>query len=205
MLTFVVVTLSIRLSAQDHIVEIAKIIDQFKHAIATSDGAQASLLVDNHTLEYYGKILQLVRSADSVETVSLPLIEMIAVTFVRHKYTAEKVLSFDPETLMRDELQDGLFKRIPLQNLSIESVLVNDNAAQAKISDKSGSVPSYIYLNKDGDSWRIDATSIIALLDSAIQQSAQKQIFTNQAFVQLTLLKHTGRIPLSNIWHKVAR
>jgi hypothetical protein len=179
--------------------QIRNTFDEYKSAILSKNGEEASKHLDQNTLGYYGEVLDYVINADSIQLSKLSIFDKVMVLIIRHETPKEKIMSFDGRGLLVYAVDQGMIGD-NVKSTTIGEIIIEENFAKGEVlsNGKGGSV--YFHFNKENDQWKLDLTSIFDLTNMAfgamIAQSGQEE---NQYLMQL-LEMMSGRAPDAEIW-----
>lgn len=175
----------------------------YKSSILEDRGEEAVKYVDSRTIKYYGDILELVKTADSIKIDSLSLLDKLMVFSVRHRTSKENILSFDGKQLLVYAIKSGMVGKSSVVNNSLGEVIIEGDFAKAQFVNNGKATPFYFHFYKEEQQWKMDLTSIFAISNMAFskvrEQSGQSEI--EYLFSLLEMI--TGKKVGPEIWQKV--
>jgi hypothetical protein len=144
--------------------------DNYKQAILNDKGEEAVQYVDSRTINYYGDVLEKVRSADSATVNRLDLLDKVMVFSVRHRATKEDILSFDGKGLLVYAIKSGMVGKNSVVNSSIGDVTVEGTFAKGQYVSNGQKAPFNFDFYKEDNAWKVDLTSIFSTTNIAFSR-----------------------------------
>jgi hypothetical protein len=174
--------------------------DNYKQAILNDKGEEAVQYVDSRTINYYGDVLEKVRSADSATVNRLDLLDKVMVFSVRHRATKEDILSFDGKGLLVYAIKSGMVGKNSVVNSSIGDVTVEGTFAKGQYVSNGQKAPFNFDFYKEDNAWKVDLTSIFPTTNIAFRKLVEESGQTENEFLFSILERLTGRRPGDEIW-----
>jgi hypothetical protein len=174
--------------------------DNYKQAILNDKGEEAVQYVDSRTINYYGDVLEKVRSADSATVNRLDLLDKVMVFSVRHRATKEDILSFDGKGLLVYAIKSGMVGKNSVVNSSIGDVTVEGTFAKGQYVSNGQKAPFNFDFYKEDNAWKVDLTSIFSTTNIAFRKLVEESGQTENEFLFSILERLTGRRPGDEIW-----
>jgi hypothetical protein len=169
--------------------------DNYKQAILNDKGEEAVQYVDSRTINYYGDVLEKVRSADSATVNRLDLLDKVMVFSVRHRATKEDILSFDGKGLLVYAIKSGMVGKNSVVNSSIGDVTVEGTFAKGQYVSNGQKAPFNFDFYKEDNAWKVDLTSIFSTTNIAFRKLVEESGQTENEFLFSILERLTGRRP----------
>ena len=189
------------LQAQDNAALINTVFTAYQNAVVNDKGMEAVRYLDSISMNYFKKILENVKHADSVKMESLSLPEKFNVLMVRHLSTKKEILALTPGKLAafnyangwggKDKLQDATLGKLKIKNQSASAFLVNEGK-------KTETSYNFNFENKE---WKINITPFINDSEKEIGDMIQGQNPNEFMFGMLELM--TGKAPTRAIWKPI--
>jgi hypothetical protein len=160
----------------------------YKQAILNDKGEEAVQYVDSRTINYYGDVLEKVRSADSATVNRLDLLDKVMVFSVRHRATKEDILSFDGKGLLVYAIKSGMVGKNSVVNSSIGDVTVEGTFAKGQYVSNGQKAPFNFDFYKEDNAWKVDLTSIFPTTNIVFRKLVEEsgQTETNSSFRYLS-------------------
>lgn len=177
--------------------------DNYKSAILNDKGTEAVKYLDSRTMQYYGEMAELARSADSGSVNQLSSQDKFIVLSIRHRANREEVLNFTGESLLVYCLNNGMIGKSSVAKNSIGEVTINENFASGQFLSNGQKTPLSFHFYKENGSWKIDLTSIFAVADTAFEQMIAKSGMEENAFLLSLLEQLTRKKPGQEVWQPV--
>jgi hypothetical protein len=174
--------------------------DNYKQAILNDKGEEAVQYVDSRTINYYGDVLEKVRSADSATVNRLDLLDKVMVFSVRHRATKEDILSFDGKGLLVYAIKSGMVGKNSVVNSSIGDVTVEGTFAKGQYVSNGQKAPFNFDFYKEDNAWKVDLTSIFPTTNIVFRKLVEESGQTENEFLFSILERLTGRRPGDEIW-----
>jgi hypothetical protein len=177
--------------------------ENYKSSILEDRGEEAVKYVDSRTIEYYGDILELVKTADSTKISSLSLLDKLMVFSVRHRTSKENILSFDGKQLLVYAIKSGMVGKSSVANNSLGDVLVDNDFAKAQFVNNGKATPFYFHFYKEQQQWKMDLTSIFDISNMAFSKVREQSGQAENEYLFTLLEMITGKKVGPEIWQKV--
>ena len=199
------ILLSSSICAQKNVARAVKAsFENYKSAVLNDKGEDAVQYVDSRTIKYYGDILQHVRTADSTTIESLSVLDKLMVFTVRHRASKDDILSFDGKGLLAYAIKSGMIGKNSVANSSIGDVTVDGSFAKGQYLSNGKKAPFFFHFYEEGDSWKVDLTSIFPVSIIALKKFAEDSGQSENDFIFSLLETITGKKPGAEIWSPTA-
>jgi hypothetical protein len=190
--------------AQSDEVAVRKSFTNYKTAILNDKGEEAVNFVDAKTIEYYGYILEKVKTADSAQVESLSLLDKLMVFIIRHRASKDEIVSFDGKGLLVYAIKKGMVGKNSVMNNSIGEVTVDGCFAKGRFVSLGQETPLYFHFNKEGNHWKVDLTSVFPASTMAFRKMIEESDKPENEFLFSMLEMFTGKKPGPEIWTPTA-
>ncbi len=182
---------------------VKKSFDRYKSAILNDKGKEAATYVDSRTINYYGEILELVKTADSLKVEALPIIDKFIVFAVRHRTSRQDILNFDGKALLVFAIKSGMVGKNSVANISIGDVIIDNDFAKGQFISNGQKAPIYFHFYKEDGLWKIDLTSLFPVSGEAFQKIVDESGESQNDYLFSLLEMLTGKKPGAEIWHPI--
>lgn len=177
--------------------------ENYKASILEDRGEEAVKYVDSKTIQYYGDILELVKTADSAKVSSLSLLDKLMVFSIRHRTTRENILSFDGKKLFVYAIKSGMVGKSSVASNSLGEVVVDNNFAKAQFISNGKVASFYIHFYKEELQWKMDLTSIFDISNTAFTKVFEQTGQSQNEYLFSLLEMITGKKVGAEIWQPV--
>ena len=145
--------------------------NKYKNAIINDNGKEAVKYVDTRTIKYYSRLLELTKTADSIQIEKSTLIEKFFVLAIRHTTPKDSIFKFTGQTLYSYAIEKGMTGKDGAIQLYIDQIDIDDNFAIVALKSKnSKSDPGInIHFYKENEVWKADWTSFFILGNAAFR------------------------------------
>ena len=174
--------------------------ENYKNAILNDNAEDAIKYVDSRTIAYYGKALELVKTADSAKVNSLNILDKFIVLAIRHRTEKEKILSFDARGLFMYAVKSGMVGKNTVTDQSLGEIEVDGNFAKAKLVMNGEAAPFYFHFYKEEGQWKMDLTSLFPVSIEAFDHLVKGSGKSENQFIFSLLEMLTGEKPGPDIW-----
>ena len=189
------------LHAQDNVSTINEVFTSYQAAVVNDKGIEAAQYLDSHSIAYFNKILENVRSADSVALESLSLPEKFNVLMVRHLSTKKEIMALTPQKLAAFNYTHGWGGKDDLQDATLGKVKIKNNTATAPLVKDGKKTDTTYTFYLEGSEWKIDITPFVHEGEKDFQDMLQGKSENEFIFGMLELM--SGKTPSRSIWKKV--
>ena len=180
---------------------VRKCFEHYKQAILEDQGENAIKFVDKKTINYYTKMLDKIKKADSLEVNSLGIIDKIMVLSIRHQASKKEIQSMNGGGLLVYAIQKGMIGKSSVQRNRIGEVKLNGGIAKGQIVSGEQITPVYFDFNKEKGVWKIDLTSVFSLGTIGFKQVLKKSGLKENEYLIQVLEQMTGKKPSTKIWN----
>jgi hypothetical protein len=177
--------------------------NKYKTAILNDKGDEAVNYVDSRSIAYYGKILELVKSADSASVEKLSLFDKLMVLIIRHRTSRENILKFDGKSLLVFAIKSGMVGKNSVSNNTIGDVTINDSFAKAELISHGQKTPLFMHFYKEDNIWKMDLTALFPMSNMAFKKLIEESGEKENDYIFKLLESLTGRRPNSEIWQPI--
>jgi hypothetical protein len=175
----------------------------YKSAILNNKGDEAVRYVDSRTIKYYSDILELAKNADSIQVISLSLLDKLMVFSIRHRTSKEDILSFDGKGLLVYALKSGMVGKNNVANFSVGEVTIVGDFAKGQLIANGQKTPFYFHFYKEEGQWKIDLTSLFSVSTITFKKMVEDSGQNENEYLFSILEMLTGNKPGQEIWEKV--
>lgn len=189
------------LHAQDNSILINKVFTAYQNAVVNDKGTEAVQYLDSISIDYFKKILENVRHADSVKLESLGLPEKFNVLMVRHLSTKKEIKALTPEKLAAFNYANGWGGKDKLLDTTLGKIKIKDHAASALLMKDGKKTETSYHFNFEKNEWKIDITPFIKESEKDIGDMIQGQNENEFMLGMLELM--TEKTPTSAIWKPI--
>lgn len=182
---------------------VRKAFDDYKTAILNDKGQHAADRVDSRTIQYYGHILDLVRTADSATVHGLSIMDRLMVFSVRHRTPKADLLRFDGRALFVYAVESGMVGKNSVAGNTIGEVVVEGSFAKGQLVVNGEGAPFQFHFYKEEERWKLDITSLFSISTMAFQKMAADSGQEENDFLFTLLEMITGRKPGPEVWRPV--
>ena len=177
--------------------------ENYKSAILSDKGEEAFNYVDSRTLDYYTKIIDLVKKADKTEIEGLSLMDKMMVLSIRHRAPKEAIVSFDGKGLFVYAIEQGMVGKDSVMNNEIGEVSVQGDFAKGQLLVNKTASPLYFHFYKQDGNWKVDLSSIFPDANLALQQIIKDTGLSEEDYIFSSLETLTSKKPGEEIWEKI--
>ena len=182
---------------------VRKSFDNYKTAILNDKGKEAIKYLDSRTINYYTKILELVKTADSVKIETLSILDKLMVLYIRHRASKEEILSFDGKSLLIYAIKNGMVGKNSVVDNSIGDVTINKDFAKGQFKTNGQETPIYLHFYKEEGEWKIDLTSGFIFSTMAFKKMADESGQPQNEYLFSLMEMITGNKPGHKIWEPI--
>lgn len=180
--------------------QVQKTFKAYKSAILNGNGKEAASYVDSHTINYYARMLDITRHADSAQVDTMSILDKIIILTLRAKVKKEQLHEMDGKSLIVYAINTGMIGKNTVNNFAIDHISVNKNFAQAQMMAQGQPIPMYMHFYKENGQWRVDLTSLFKTFSEAMAQLIEESGQTENEFLVKMLEASTGKTLDRKLW-----
>lgn len=173
----------------------------YKHALIDADGEEAADYVDQNTIAYYDKMLDMSLRADSATVQAANMIDKMTIFTVRHKIPRDTLASMDGKAFFSYAINSGMVGKNSVVSLDLGDIQINGFSASGEIFSAAQPTGSSFEFHKENGSWKIDITSIFEDSAIALDQMLQNNGMDENQYIFMMLEMITGQPASADIWH----
>jgi hypothetical protein len=179
---------------------------QYKAAILNNQGAKAVEFLDEQTVEYFGRILRQVWSADKESLGGESFVNRLMVLLLRHMTPAQVLLEMDAQALLVHAIDNGWVGKTDLEGQTVRDVSIKGNFARAALYQDDQATGLSFYFFKEDGRWKLDLVSLMQISNQALKEmAAQSGLESEDAFILSIIESLSGRKVPSDIYKPLKR
>jgi hypothetical protein len=179
--------------------------DDYQSAILAKDGQKAVVLINQASIDYYGRLKKLIIEAGPDEIRDLPFIDKAGIASVRASMDLRYLQQLTPEQFFMYGVQQGQFGDQSMQTVTIEDIEVDGDHASAAFVGKGVKGPFRYEFTKEGGFWKHDLTALMNGAGDALKNAMRRPGAANMDLDQMLLMgvsMKTGKNVGPEIWEK---
>lgn len=175
----------------------------YKTAILNDDAETAFESVDSNTIQYYADMLDYALHLSEEQTRQLRLIDLLTVLAVRHRVPDDVARSMNPETFFKYGVSNGWVGKNSVMGLEVVRVDIDGDFAITRVAANGVESPAAFHFHREGGTWKLDLTSIMAVSNLALTQVAEQQGLTEAELLFSLLESVSGKKVDESIWQPI--
>ncbi|PSL23158.1 hypothetical protein [Dyadobacter jiangsuensis] len=180
--------------------QVKKTFDAYKSAILNDKGEEAVEQVDTKTINYYGNILEKVKTADSLAVDKLTLMDKLMVLIIRHRISKDEILTTNGKQLLVTAIKMGMVGKSSVMNNEVGVVKVNGNFATGELLVRGQKTPLAFEFNKENGTWKLDLTAVFPAGEAAFRQMVKQSGEPENAYLLSLIELTSGKGPGAEVW-----
>ena len=205
LLTGILILISLTTFAQSDAELVRKTFSNYKKFILEGKGVEAAKWVDNKTISFYDKMLNMSLYADSASVQDLGIIDKLTVLSVRHRVPVEELLPMNGRDFFAYAIDHGMVGKNSVMTIEIGEVKVEGNFANGQMVSNGQKSPLYFQFNKEEGEWKLDITSLFPASNAGLKQMIESEEMTDNEFIFQTLEMLTGKTVSESIWQPLKK
>jgi len=185
---------------KDDVADVKACYESYFAAMREGDGERAAALVDSRTVDYYARMLELARSADSAQVAALDLMDKATVLGMRLRGNPGTLRAMDGRSALALAVDGGLMGGGGMNGLGLGTVEVEGDVAKAGLTMRGFPVPASFRFQREDGHWRIDLTSLFDLSRMALGHGAGGSDAADALLMEMLSEASGGEVP-PGIWH----
>ncbi|MBO9613031.1 MAG: hypothetical protein J7619_10070 [Dyadobacter sp.] len=185
--------------------QVRKTFEDYKSAILNDKGEEAAGLVDTKTINYYGDILEKVKTADSLKVDGLSLMDKLMVLIVRHRIPKEEIMTTNGRQLLVTAIKMGMVGKSSVINNEVGVVKVNGNFASGELLVRGQKTPLAFEFNKENGAWKLDLTAAFPAAQAAFQHLVKESGQPENEYLLSLVELSSGKEATREVWLPVQR
>lgn len=182
---------------------VQKSFELYKAALQEENGEEAIKYLDKTTIDYYTKMLDLTKNADSLTIEKQTILDKLMIFSMRHRVPKEEILNFDGKSCLVYSIKTGMIGK----NLAASSIgkvqVKKGTSAEGQLLIYGEKTPFKFLFNKEDGVWKIDLTSFFQVSNKQFQKMADESGKSTNDYLFSLLEMLTQKKPDSGIWEKV--
>jgi len=179
--------------------------NNYKNAIINDNGKEAVKYVDSRTIKYYSRLLELTKTADSIQLEKSTIIEKFFVLGVRHTTPKDSIYKFTGETLFSYAIEKGFTGKDGAIQLYINQIDLDNNFAIVELKSKNATSDPGINIHyyKENGVWKADWTSFFIMVNVAFKKLIKSSGQEENVFIMNVLNEVYGKQNI-DLWKPVS-
>lgn len=166
----------------------------YTKALLTFDGKSAVDYVTQNTIDYYGRINELVKHGDSLTVAKLPLMDRFMVFRIRHQMSLESLSFYSGRELLIYAITSGLIGKNSARDIVLDKISVKGNEAVAG-AKKGKEIAGRFYFKKENNKWRMNLVPLIDETSTYLSSDLKKRAVKENDFIH-ELIQSVNELPV---------
>ena len=163
-------------------------------------GPVAVSLLDSKTITYYGELLEMIKTYDSLKLDKQSPMNKVTVLSVRHRGTKDEILKMNGESLIVFAIDKGMVGKNSVANNDIGKITVTGDFAKGVLVVNDKPTPISYQFYKENGTWKFNLTSMFPMGNIAFKRIIEQSgLPENEALLSM-LEMASGTKPASTIW-----
>jgi len=192
--------LAVQVWAQTDEELVRKTFNNYKQSILNAQGKEAIRFIDQKTVRYYDKELELSVSGDSATINNLALMDKLTVFIARHQVPKSELLSMTGSQFFIYAVDQGMIGKNSVIAIQIGEVQVKGEVAYGRMVSNGQDTPLFFQFNKESKQWKVNLTSVLPQANASLAEMLSAQGLSDNDFIFQTLESKTGRKVAKDIW-----
>ncbi|MFK7972053.1 MAG: hypothetical protein AB8F95_16920 [Bacteroidia bacterium] len=175
----------------------------YKKAILSDNGKEAVKWVDSRTVAYYTEILEMVRSADSLQVDSLNVLDKLMVFSIRHRASTDSILNFNGKSLLIYAINSGMVGKNSVARFDLGKIEIDSTFASAEITLGKRVAPMKFQFHHEDEDWKMDITALFPMSRTAFRRMVTNSQEEENTYLFNLLETVSGKKPGPSIWEPV--
>ena len=174
---------------------------RYQEAVLADKGADAADQVDSRTIVYYARMLELSRTADSMATDALPILDKLMVLIIRAETSAEQLAAMkDGRDIFIYAVEGGMVSKGSVMGFEMKDVEVKGDFAIGTPLKDGSKAPFGFHFYREGGTWRMDLTSIFEFASAGFQHMVDESGKSTNAYIMELLATMYGTTVPMTLW-----
>lgn len=193
---------------------IKKVFNDFNEANIAMNGELVYEYSSSETHDYFARILNHALHSDSIEVLTLGLIDKLNVLSARAMLSDEELLSISPKNFMIrlyspgiNPMDDNMARST--RSMQLKNIAINGNKAKAELAPGGRSLPERVFIefSKENELWKYNYMSIQLFTEQQLLQMLLQNGLSERQLIDFTysdpsVVKKLIR-PIENIWQPI--
>ncbi len=184
----------------DETIGIRAAFDGYKKAILDQDGEKAVTFVDQNTLDYYGKMLDLALRGHRGTVRARTTADRLMILFIRHRIPLESAKQMTGESLFAHAVDEGWIGRESVITNELGDIAVSGTSGTGVHISAGEESPIKWVFQKEGDRWKMDLTAVMPIADQALKQIIQESGLPDDEFLTEIIEAVSGKEVDDTVW-----
>lgn len=180
---------------------VRKAFDGYKYAVLNELGEDASQLVTQSTIDYFGEMQQLALHGSGTDVRAQSIVNQMQILTFRHRMHAEQLKLMSPRKVFVYAVDQGWVGKNGVVTLDSGPVSVSGDIATIDIFKNGIPTGLKFRLQREAGSWKLDLMPILALGNQAFKLIAKQQRISEEYLVLSLLESVSGQRVPDSIWN----
>ena len=171
----------------------------YKQAILQDKGTEAATYVSQRTFDYYQKVANLSRHADSLQVDSLPVMDKTMVLLLRARTPKQDLLSMDGRAIFIYAIEQGMVGKGSVANNDVYRVMYEADFARGDLKVRGEVVPLSLHFYRESQTWKLDLTSLFPTTAMAFDKLISDSGMTENEYLE-AMIRSVAARPKNPIW-----
>jgi hypothetical protein len=177
--------------------------ESYKSSILNDKGDEAINYVDTRTIKYYDKLLELIKTADSLAIEQSSILDKYMILAIRHTVEKEKLLKMTGRELFIHAIKSGMVGKDGVMKGSIGEVTINNDFAEGQFLSDGQPTNMNLHFYKENNTWKIDLTSIFTKSTVGFKKMIDNTGYSENEALFRILENLYGKKPNQDIWKPI--
>lgn len=197
---FILMLTFLNVHAQSNANDIQKCFKAYKAAIIEGRGSDAAELVDNNTLDYYARMLEMSIYADSATVQEVSMIDKMTIFTTRHRIPKDTLLTMNGRTFFIYAINSGMVGKNSVVSLDLGEIDISGQFAKGQIVSAGQASPLSFDFNRENEEWKMDITSIFPASEMTLNQMLKQNGLEENEYIFQMLQFLTNRPVDDKLW-----
>ncbi len=174
---------------------------QYKSGLLEKKSNVAIQQLSQGTIDYYAKILDMVKNGTKADIQKQPLVDQINILLPRFLFDASVLGELHTgKDMLVLAIDNGLIDENSVSNLTISKINIVGKTASVEVNTEHGVAPQKLQFIKENNVWKMDLTSILPATNAVLESVIASAGMTQGTFLMEIFERKYGKKPGDEIW-----
>ena len=173
----------------------------YQKAIINNDGMAAAKCLDQKTLDWFDKLIQMSKETKKSELEKTNYLSKLTVLALRQEFDKKKIEALDAQTAFSFAVKKSLYDQNIIKEYQVNNIKIEDPRAIAALAkDGKTDEDNFIKFIKEENGWKINFAAMINIMNDDATGRLIENIPNENSKAIKAVAKISGKSVKRNIW-----
>ena len=180
----------------------------YQQAVLNNDGMAAAKCLDQKTLEWYDKLLNMAKETKKSELEKTNYFSKLTVLALRQQFSKKEIDELDAKSAFSFAVKNSLYNQDVIKNYQINNLKIENDkaiAALTKTANVNNNEDTFVKFIKEDTGWKLNFAAMINILNDDATGKLIENIPNENARAIKAVAAISGKSVKRNIWTPTSR